>query len=161
MSTRLGRPGETQKLVNERIDPIDFVADEIGKCLAEIGILITLRQQLRKRLDRNERVLDFVRHAGRKRAEAGETVAAADLQLESFQRGDIGQHHERAEHLPFLAVENRAAGADDDTAIIRMQHELAILLAFTRAQRFPQQIAQANRQLELTSDPARRSSSGR
>ena len=39
----LGWTRETQKLVNERVDAIDFVTDEIGKCLPEIRILVTFR----------------------------------------------------------------------------------------------------------------------
>ena len=94
------------------------MADQIREGLAEIRILVTLRQQLREGLDRDERILDFVRHPGRKRAETGQAIAAANLQFESFQRGDVGQHHERAQHLPVLSVKNRAARADHDRAIV-------------------------------------------
>ena len=76
------------------------------KGLAEIRVLITLRQKLGKSLDRDERILDFVCHAGGKRAEAGEPIAPSDLHLESLQRRDVGQHHERSEHLAILPVEN-------------------------------------------------------
>ena len=39
---RLGRTCKTKKLVHERIDPIDLVDDEVGKCLAEVGFAVTL-----------------------------------------------------------------------------------------------------------------------
>src|ERR1041384_5458127 len=77
-----------------------------GKRFPKIRILISLGQKLGERLDRNERILDFVCHAGRERAEAGEPVAAANLQFEALDRGDISQHHERAEDLSILPVKN-------------------------------------------------------
>ena len=97
---RLGRPGEAQELIHQRIDPVDLVSDQVGEGFAEIGIVIPLRQELGKGLDRDQRVLDFVRHSGGERAETGEAVAATNLQLETFQGGDVGQHHERAELAP-------------------------------------------------------------
>ena len=100
-----GRAKRRSWLTNESIRSISCPI-RFEKGLAEIRVLISLRQELGKSLDRDERILDFVRHAGGKRAEAGEPVAPADLQLESLQRGDVGQHHERAEHLALLPVEN-------------------------------------------------------
>ena len=109
--------------------------DEREEGLAEIGVLITLRQELGKSLDRDERILDLVRHAGGKRAETGEAIAAADLHLESLQRGDIGQHHERAERLAILPVENRTARAQDRVLVPGAQDDFAILLALPAGQR--------------------------
>ena len=37
---RLGRPGESQELINERVDPIYLVSDQIGEGIAKIGVLI-------------------------------------------------------------------------------------------------------------------------
>ena len=60
----LRRARETQELVHERIDPVDLVANQVREGVAEIGVLVTLRQELRERFDRNKRVLDFMRHSG-------------------------------------------------------------------------------------------------
>src|SRR3977135_1110464 len=60
----LGRAGETKELVHQRIDPVDLMPDQVRESVAEIGILVTLRKELRESLDRDERVLDFVGHAG-------------------------------------------------------------------------------------------------
>src|SRR5205085_2417866 len=102
-------PGKPQQLVYQRIDSVDLVPDQVRKGAAEIRVLVTLRQQLRESLDRNERVLDFVSHAGGERAETGQPVAAADLQFKPFKGGDVSQYHERAQHFALLPVENRAA----------------------------------------------------
>ena len=59
---RFGRAGETQQLIDQRIDPVDLVADQVRKCFAKIGILISLRQQLREGFDGDERVFDLMRH---------------------------------------------------------------------------------------------------
>ena len=80
--------------------------DEIGERLTEIGVLISFGQKLREGLDRDERVLDLVRHAGRERAETGEAIATANLHLEALQMRDVGQDDERAEHLPARIVED-------------------------------------------------------
>src|SRR5438046_7297133 len=84
LQKRFGRPCKSQELVHQRVDPINFVPDQIRECLAEIGVLVTFRQKLGKSLDRNERILDFVRHAGREGAKTREAVAATDLKLEPF-----------------------------------------------------------------------------
>jgi hypothetical protein len=93
------------------------VADQVRKGIPEIRVLITLGQKLREGFDRDERVLDFVRHAGGKRADAGEPVAPADLQLEAFQHRDVCEHHKRSEHLALLPMEDGTAGADDRVMI--------------------------------------------
>src|SRR5438270_12732918 len=131
---RLGRAGETQKLIHQRIDPIDLVPDQVRKGFPEIGVLITLRQKLGKRLDGDERVLDLVGHAGRERTETREPVAAANLQFEALQRGDIGEDNERAEHFTLLTVKNRAAGADYGVVIAERQNQLAVFLPVAGAQ---------------------------
>ena len=84
--------------------------------LAKIRVLVTLRQQLGESLDRDERILDLVGHPGGKRAQAGQPIAPPNLHLETLQRGDVGQHHERAQQLAILPVENRTARADHDRA---------------------------------------------
>ena len=148
LEQRLGGPGEAQELIYEGIDPINLVSDEIGKGLAKIGILITLRQQLRESLDRDERVLDFVRHASRESAEARQSIAAANLEFESLERSDVGQHHQRAQHLAVLAMKDRATRPHDDTSIIGLQKQFAIFLAFAGAQSFAQQVAKSSGKLD-------------
>src|SRR5213082_180899 len=87
---RLRRSRETKQLIYQRIDSIDLVADQIRKCVAKIGILITLGQQLGEGFQGDERVLDFVRHSGRERSQASESIAATNLQFESLDGGDVG-----------------------------------------------------------------------
>ena len=116
LEQRFCRAGKAQELIDQGIDPIDLVSDQIGEGFTKIGILVTLRQKLGKSLDRDERVLDFMRHASGKRAETGEPIAAANLQFETLQRGDIGQDHEAPEHFALLPVEDRAARAHDHAA---------------------------------------------
>ena len=84
LQQRLRRPRKAQKLVHERIDPINLVPDQVRESLAEIGVLVTFRQELGEGFDRNKRVLDFVGHAGGKGAETREPVASANLQFEAF-----------------------------------------------------------------------------
>ena len=120
--------------------------DKIRESIAEIGVLITLRQELRESFDRDERVLNFVRHAGGKRAEAGEPVAAPNLQLQPLQRGDVGEHDQRSEHLALLPMENRAARAHHGIVIVEGQHQLAVFLPVPGAQRLAQDFAQPGRQ---------------
>ncbi len=126
LEERLGWPRKAQELVHQRVDPVDFMADQIREGFAEIGVLITLRQELGKSLDRDERILDFVRHAGGKSAETREPVAAANLEFETLQRRDIGENHQDAQHLALLSMKDRAARAHHDAAFGRIQNKLAI-----------------------------------
>src|SRR4051812_33101495 len=82
---RLGGPGEAEELIYERVDPIDLVADQVRKGVPKIRVLVTLGQQLRESLNGDKRVLDLMGHPGRERAEAGQPIAPADLQLETFE----------------------------------------------------------------------------
>jgi len=61
------------------------VPDQFGKRIAKVGILIPLREQLRESLDRDKRVFDLVRHPGRECAEAGQTIATANEQLQPLE----------------------------------------------------------------------------
>ena len=45
---RFGRPREAEQLIDQRVDPIDFVPDQVRKRFPEIGILITLGQSWAK-----------------------------------------------------------------------------------------------------------------
>src|SRR5437763_145757 len=92
------------------LDPFPGIATGNAQRFVSLPIL---RQELSKGLDRHQRVLDLVRHSGGKRSEADESIAAANLQLKSFQRGNVRHHHERAQKLAALPPENRAAGASE------------------------------------------------
>ena len=111
LEERLGRAGETQELIHQRIDPVDFVPDQVREGLAEIGVLVTLRQSCAKVLIETSGFLISCAMPAESVPEAGEPVAAPNLEFQALQRGDVGQHHERAEHLACLAVEDGAAGA--------------------------------------------------
>src|ERR1700704_1924091 len=88
LQERLRRTRKAQELVHQGINPVDLMADQIREGFAEIGVLVTLRQELGKSLDRNERIFDLVRHPGGKSAETGETVTPANLELQAFQCRD-------------------------------------------------------------------------
>ena len=75
-----------------------------------------------------------MRHPGGKRAQTGETIAAANLQLEPLERRDVGQYHQRAEDLSIFAAKDRRAGANDDASIIEAQDKLVIFLALIGSQ---------------------------
>ena len=82
-----------------------------------------------------------MRHSGGKRAETGEPVAPANLELETFQRRDIGENHEDAQHLALLPMKDRAARAHHHAALGRVQNELAIFRSFLRLERLLHQLA--------------------
>src|SRR5207302_2994646 len=83
------RACEPKQLIDQRVDPVNLVHDQAGKGFAEIRLVVALRKELSESLDRNQRVLNLVCHSGRERPEAGEAIAATNLQLEPFHCGDI------------------------------------------------------------------------
>src|SRR3984893_5000235 len=123
---------------------IGFVPEQVGKGFPKVKVLITLRKQLREGLDRPQRVLDFVRHSRRERAETGQSIAAAYLQFQTLDRCDVRQHHQGAEHLSAFAMKDLCARAHNHVLIAHAQTDLATFLAFACsqcvAQRRPQLI---------------------
>ena len=79
LQKRFRRPREAQKLIYQAIDAVDLVADQIREGFTEVRVLISLREQLRESLDRDERIFDLVRHARRERPETGQAIAPANL----------------------------------------------------------------------------------
>ena len=154
LQKRLRRSRKAQELVDERVDPINFVSDQVRERLAKIGVLVTLRQKLGKGLDRNERILDFVRHTGGERAETREAVAATNLQLEPFQRRDIGENHERSQHFALLAVKDRAARAQSYAALIGKKSQFTILDPLAGVERLAQEFARVQPAIGRSSDRA-------
>ena len=59
----LRRVREVIDLGNDPIEPLDFLDDDFVEIAAEIRVVETLGKELRKGLDRDQRVAHFVRHA--------------------------------------------------------------------------------------------------
>ena len=92
---RLGRSRELQELVDERIDPFGLAADQTG----HFDILIPLREEVGERFDGDQRVFDFVRHAGRQGADTGQSFEPADATLQFPGRIEIVKHRDHHQRL--------------------------------------------------------------
>jgi len=91
----LGRSGELQQLSDERIDPFGFAADEAG----HFDVLVPFCQEVRERFDGHERVFDFVRHACRQSADAGQPLESADATLQLPGRIEIVKNRDHNERV--------------------------------------------------------------
>ena len=76
---------ELQQLSYDVVDAAEFAPNDLG----EFGVLVFFEQQINKGFDGDERVLDFMRHAGGKSADGGESVEAFNNLLESREARDV------------------------------------------------------------------------
>src|SRR5207302_6818512 len=83
LENRLGWSRETKQLIDQRINSVDLVPDQIRKCISKIGILITLGKQLGEGFKGDERILDLVCRLLLEKKKTGESIAAANLQIEA------------------------------------------------------------------------------
>ena len=86
-----------------------------------------------------------MRHPGRKGSETGQPVAPADLQFETLDRRNVGQHHQRAQYFLILPVKNRRTGADDHITVFDSHNDFAIVLTLSRPQCRYQRFRQVER----------------
>src|ERR1700730_11487841 len=63
LKDELRRVREVVNLGDDLVQSIDFADDDLIEFFSKIGVVKTLRQQLRKSLDRYQRITDLVRHA--------------------------------------------------------------------------------------------------
>ena len=69
--------GKPQHLGHDAVDAGQFTPDDLG----QFGVLSFLRQHVHKGLDGHHAVFDFMRHAGRERAQAGQAVEPPEVLL--------------------------------------------------------------------------------
>src|SRR2546430_1395455 len=93
LENRLGWTRETKQLIDHGINSVDLEPEQNRKSIPKIGILITLGKQLGECFKGDEWILDLVCHSSCKSANTGKSIAAANLQFEAFNRGDVRQHH--------------------------------------------------------------------
>ena len=82
MMRPLTRPGERTESIEKVLHPVDLMGDGPAEVLDELLVAPAAWQELRKRLDRNQRVLDLVGDARREHLEIGEPLGAPSLHLE-------------------------------------------------------------------------------
>jgi hypothetical protein len=92
---RLGRPAKTQHLADNRVDSAHLPAHDVRQS----RFRILFDQQVHERLDGHHGVLDLVRHAGRKRANAGQTIQMPQVFLQAPGWSHIVQHRNDSRDL--------------------------------------------------------------
>ncbi len=88
----------------------------MGHDPAELGheavVAPPARQELGKRLDRHQRILDLVRDPGRQHLEVGKPLGPLSFHFERLQRGEVAEDGDGAQHGAGLIVQRRRR-ADD------------------------------------------------
>src|SRR5207249_231249 len=88
---------EVVDLRNNFIEPIDFIDHNLIELLAKIRVIETLRQELRKSLNRDERITNFVGHAGGQVGPERRSIEQRLFLAQSFLNGQILDYRDRAE----------------------------------------------------------------
>ena len=110
---------EPQQAVDNGIDSHHFRPDQIEERVTKFWIFMAFGKKLRECLDRDQRVLDFVRHPGRQRAQAGKSVGTPDLVLEPLDRRHVAHEQQRAPHIPPMPADNGTADPHGGDLFIR------------------------------------------
>ncbi len=74
---------EIVDLLDDLVQPLDVLGHQLAELTAEFGVVVVVREQLGKGLDRNQRVSHLMGHAGR---QFGPELGALDLFLFLLQR---------------------------------------------------------------------------
>ena len=81
--------GKVVDLSDDEIEAIDFLDHDFVEIASEIGVVETLGQELRESLDRNQRIANFVRHAGCQIGPKSGAIQQLLFLPERFLRGHI------------------------------------------------------------------------
>ena len=100
----LTRPGERTEPIEKALHPVDLMGDGPTEVLDELLVAPAAWQELRKRLDRNQRVLDLVGDTRREHLEIGEPLGAPPLHLERLVRRQIAEDGDGTQHPACLIV---------------------------------------------------------
>jgi len=91
MTRPLPRPRERPEPVEQPLHLRDLVTHDAAELGHEAVVASPPRQELGKRLDRHQRVLDLVSDPGRQHLEIGKPLGALPLHLERLQRREIAE----------------------------------------------------------------------
>ena len=110
---QFGRMGKVVDLGDDLVEPVDLLDHDFVEILPEIGVIETFGQKLRKSLDRDEWVSNFVRHAGGQIRPEGSAIEQFLFLPQVFFRGHVLDDGDRAERR---LVIDQPAGFDGERA---------------------------------------------
>ena len=100
------RAGEFQDLADQRIDALNFVADDAG----DFGVFISFQQEFCERFRRHQRILYFVRDAGGKDADTCQSIEPPEVHFDLSVPIQIVQ---QKNHAGFLCLADLVEGSSD------------------------------------------------
>lgn len=100
---QFGRVRKVVDLVNDSVEAIHLGRDELAEFGSEVGVVVALGEELREGLDGDERVADFVGHAGGQLVPKCGALELFLLFLEGALRGDVLNDCDGAEALGGIA----------------------------------------------------------
>src|SRR6266581_1636648 len=103
-ATKAGRMASIAEPIEKALHPVDLMGDGPTEVLDELLVAPAAWEELRKRLDRNERVLDLVGDTRREHLEIGEPLGAPPLHLERLVRRQIAEDGDGTQHPACLIV---------------------------------------------------------
>src|SRR5262245_12376302 len=97
--------GKTDQLFRNAVDCPDIATDNDPKMLGEFEIGSVLRQELYKRLDGDQRILNFMCHTAHDFIQEIELISAPAFFIEQFLESQVVKDHDTARDFPVL-IEN-------------------------------------------------------
>ena len=139
----LRRTGVFQNLADERIDALNFVADDAG----DFGVFVSFQQEFCERFHRHQRILYFMRDAGSKDADTCQSIEPPEVHFDLSVPIQIVQ---QKNHTGFLFLADLVEGGSDLNADFGRcklaKDNLPLVDGLARGERFQNDLLQRDRQ---------------